>query len=440
VKRKKQNTQDLKNERLIMNAKTTFRPNVECLEARNLMASSITANLGANGLLAILGTEQSDVITVRQISNKISVDGVSGSWNAASVKGILVEGQGGNDTVLLNSEAVRGQQAITVPTVALGGAGNDTIVGSAGKNLILGGDGNDQIWGNAQSDIIYGGSGDDRIYGGSGDDMLFGQDGADTIYGDVGNDLLDGGSGYDYLDGQAGKDRFYDDVAGSRQISNSWEDTISIGHVADADQLTKVQSFLSALPTATATAAATVSVSSARSALPQSELSTLNYSGTDFGDSAGAFLGQGWPQSSASSPSSIYYSPVAYNPYTPKVSYSPEADAWLNGTAWMVQPPRTPTMQEVLMNMLIAKFNTNNNMQVYQMGQNPAALNPSQSLLGGLGFAGLGYNGTPNYGYASQPMYRMPFGYQQPMYVNPYSPYGQAAVRNPFDPYGLMIS
>ena len=69
-----------------------------------------------------------------------------------------------------------------------GGAGNDTITGSAGDDNISGGAGNDTI--NA-------GAGDDRIDGGSGNDTINAGDGNDTIIGGAGNDSMDGGLGVD---------------------------------------------------------------------------------------------------------------------------------------------------------------------------------------------------------------------------------------------------
>lgn len=251
-----------------MNAtkKNRFQPTVENLEDRCLMTGGVTASLSTNGLLAINGTEGNDVITVRQINNRISVDGVNGSWAANQVRGIAIDARSGNDTVLLNSEALRGQQAINASTVILGGSGNDTIVGGRGNNLILGGAGNDQIYGNAGIDAVFAGTGNDSVYGGAGDDALFGQDGADVLQGEAGNDLLDGGAGYDYLFGQAGRDLFVEDVNGAALWSTWGEDTMASGHVSEADQMGLLLSALRSMPATSATSTTTSGGSIARSA------------------------------------------------------------------------------------------------------------------------------------------------------------------------------
>jgi hypothetical protein len=222
-----------------MNAKSKqgFTPRFEILEDRQLLAASLSAALSATGILAVQGTNGADQITVRQVKDKISVDGIAKSWSASQVKAIVVDAGAGSDTVLLNSEALAGQQPIRVPTVIFGGAGDDVIVGGAGPNLIFGGAGNDRIWGNSGNDVIFGGGGNDTLMGQDGNDVLLGQDGADLLYGGNGNDVLDGGTGYDTLLGQAGKDRFYDDsILGAVRDTNPKEDAEVNGHLGVAAQ------------------------------------------------------------------------------------------------------------------------------------------------------------------------------------------------------------
>src|SRR5205807_10580598 len=97
----------------------SFQLRVEFLEDRCLMAASLTASL-TDGLLRIEGTEAADKITVRQISGVISVDGVAGTFAAGQVRAIAVDGLGGDDVILLNSEAGPGQQPITALTMIRG--------------------------------------------------------------------------------------------------------------------------------------------------------------------------------------------------------------------------------------------------------------------------------------------------------------------------------
>lgn len=87
-----------------------------------------------------------------------------------------------------------------------GGLGDDTLTGSSGKDSMYGGDGNDRIAGTGSPDQIFGEGGDDRLYGEDGDDRLDGGGGKDRLYGGENNDYLEGGSSNDRLYGQNGND------------------------------------------------------------------------------------------------------------------------------------------------------------------------------------------------------------------------------------------
>ena len=146
---------------------------------------------------------------------------------------------------------------------AVGGSGNDLLLGNSLVNYLMGGDGDDTLDGGAGTDhydggagndvFIYydadyisggggtdlwdasakntsvalyldnlddlenatGGSGDDLLsgnslnnvlIGGAGNDTLWGAAGNDSLWGDAGNDTLDGGAGNDTLVGGAGND------------------------------------------------------------------------------------------------------------------------------------------------------------------------------------------------------------------------------------------
>jgi Ca2+-binding RTX toxin-like protein len=96
-----------------------------------------------------------------------------------------VNGLGGNDSVTANP----GVGALTLLTVD-GGAGDDTVTGSDGPDLILGGDGNDVLSGGGGDDRVVGDRGSDALNGGAGDDTLVWNngDGSDVINGDAGRD------------------------------------------------------------------------------------------------------------------------------------------------------------------------------------------------------------------------------------------------------------
>ncbi|MEY0159406.1 M10 family metallopeptidase C-terminal domain-containing protein, partial [Providencia manganoxydans] len=64
----------------------------------------------------------------------------------------------------------------TIIENAIGGKGDDTLIGNPFDNNLRGDDGNDLFYGGAGNDLLYGGSGNDVIYGELGNDVLFGDD------------------------------------------------------------------------------------------------------------------------------------------------------------------------------------------------------------------------------------------------------------------------
>ena len=104
----------------------------------------------------------------------------------------------------------------------IGTAGNDLLDGTSGADLIEGLAGDDRLRGFAGNDWLLGGEGNDMMRGGNGADKLEGGLGADNLRGGRGNDTLDGGAGddiliggrdADFLTGGGGLDTFaYDQV------------------------------------------------------------------------------------------------------------------------------------------------------------------------------------------------------------------------------------
>ncbi len=121
---------------------------------------------------------------------------------------------------------------------AIGGSGNDTLVGNAANNVLNGGAGVDTVdYGNDTAGItaslaagtatgtaigsdtlinienINSGSGVDNLTGGDGDNRLSAGAGNDILHGGGGNDVLDGGAGADRMFGGAGNDTYIVDNA-----------------------------------------------------------------------------------------------------------------------------------------------------------------------------------------------------------------------------------
>jgi Ca2+-binding RTX toxin-like protein len=108
--------------------------------------------------------------------------GTSGTFYAGSDGTDVLDGGTGNDfvdyrwrtdnlTIRLDGTARSGapgeDDTIENVTNALGGSGNDLIIGNAQANYIDGGAGNDTIFGNGGTDALVGGAGVDSVYGGS---------------------------------------------------------------------------------------------------------------------------------------------------------------------------------------------------------------------------------------------------------------------------------
>jgi Ca2+-binding RTX toxin-like protein len=96
-----------------------------------------------------------------------------------------------------------------VPATIVGTAGNDTLDGTGGNDVIVGLGGNDTIDAGSGDDRVCGGSGRDGIEAGSGDDRLFGGTGNDSVRSGSGNDTVFGGDGGDLLDGGGDRDRLF---------------------------------------------------------------------------------------------------------------------------------------------------------------------------------------------------------------------------------------
>lgn len=119
-------------------------------------------------------------------------------------------------------------------------SGDDTIIGSAGRDAIAAGSGDDTVSGGAGDDTLYGNDGRDTLDGGAGNDILVGGVGDDTLKAGLGLDALDGGAGFDTLDfTKFGQAVYVDLAAGTASTSTAGTSSITTG-VADVAVATLV--------------------------------------------------------------------------------------------------------------------------------------------------------------------------------------------------------
>ncbi len=74
---------------------------------------------------------------------------------------------------------------------AVGGSGNDIMIGNSLRNGLTGGLGNDRLNGAEGNDRLFAGGGNDNLRGGDGNDRLMGGFGADVLIGGRGADIFD---------------------------------------------------------------------------------------------------------------------------------------------------------------------------------------------------------------------------------------------------------
>jgi Ca2+-binding RTX toxin-like protein len=111
------------------------------------------------------------------------------------------------DDVADDGETGENDDVRTTVEKVTGGAGPDTLNGSAENNVLSGG---------GAGDTIAASAGDDTVNGNAGVDMLFGGDNNDTLQGGTGADVMGGGPGIDtadYAEAGTGIDVTIDDVA-----------------------------------------------------------------------------------------------------------------------------------------------------------------------------------------------------------------------------------
>jgi len=92
------------------------------------------------------------------------------------------------------------------PATIVGPAGDSTVTGTSGADVIVDLSGNNKIRGFGGNDTICAGPGNDAISGGGGADWVDAGDGLNSVEGNSGRDTLITGSGIDELEGNGGDD------------------------------------------------------------------------------------------------------------------------------------------------------------------------------------------------------------------------------------------
>jgi uncharacterized delta-60 repeat protein len=132
------------------------------------------------GTLFVGGTTGNDTITVRpgNTSGGITVVRNGATSGPYTVTGdVVVYGQAGADSISVTTQRIGNTTySVTRRVFLFGGDGNDTLntAGAAAGSVVLGGAGNDSLTGGGGRDVLIGGAGDDTARGAGGDDILVG--------------------------------------------------------------------------------------------------------------------------------------------------------------------------------------------------------------------------------------------------------------------------
>jgi parallel beta-helix repeat protein len=120
--------------------------------------------------LVVHGTAGDDTVLF-QARNRgtivaVQLNGIShGQFQVSALSRLIAYGYDGNDRLIVEG-------GLQLGAFLSGGAGDDTLQGDNGNDLLLGGAGQDILIGNRGNDLLFAGAGADALYGGRGDDLL----------------------------------------------------------------------------------------------------------------------------------------------------------------------------------------------------------------------------------------------------------------------------
>ncbi|MFN3293696.1 MAG: S8 family serine peptidase [Gemmobacter sp.] len=173
------------------------------------------------------GTGQIDGVAVTLQGFEHAIGGDGNDTLIGDAQDNILQGARGNDRI----EGQGGADRLG------GGQGNDTLDGGDGGDQLVGHVGNDRLFGGNGDDTLQGGIGHDRIRGGNGNDLVQGAQGNDLVFGGSGNDTLYGGAGADTLFGGAGQDWLYDGDGADQLYGGAGADVFALSTDAAQDRI-----------------------------------------------------------------------------------------------------------------------------------------------------------------------------------------------------------
>ena len=162
-------------------------PGDDTLEGDSRVANRLN---GGGGRDTLIGGGNDDLLTDGDSTGAVDSDRLEGRGGADTVN---YANRTASVRVSLPSTATAGEAGENDVLVSIsrarGGAGDDDLRGSPGRNSLDGNGGDDRLYSHGGEDFLDGGAGDDDIRGGPGGDFLTAGLGADEIRGGRGNDI-----------------------------------------------------------------------------------------------------------------------------------------------------------------------------------------------------------------------------------------------------------
>lgn len=193
--------------------------------------SDVMDGQAGNDTTEVNGGDLAETFTLVANGNRIDFDRtnlVAFSLDIGTTENLVLNMNDGDDT-FTGGAGLAGLVAVTVD----GGAGDDTILGTDGADVLLGGTGDDRVAGELGDDTAFLGSGNDIFEWDPGDnsDVVEGQAGSDTLDFDGAdvNETID-------ISANGGRTRFFRDV-GAVTIDNNDVEKIDFDALGGADRI-----------------------------------------------------------------------------------------------------------------------------------------------------------------------------------------------------------